>query len=174
MPPSGRQNASLMIVGLAPGKHGANRTGVPFTGDASGELLFTTLKKLSLTSKVIITNAVKCLPIRNKPNSAEIRNCQRYLIPEVTAHRHKSSAVFLALGRVAHEAVLRALGLTLAHYRFAHGACHKLPGAVILVDSYHCSRYNIQTRRLTPDMFEDAVVSAAEYSGLCGGNQDCQ
>ena len=165
VPASGNHNSPLMIVGLAPGRHGANRTGIPFTGDASGDLLFQTLEKLSLVDQVIITNAVKCLPVKNKPGNREITNCQRYLIPEINRHKEKPNAVFLALGRIAHNAILKALALTLANYPFGHGRYYLLSGAS-LVDSYHCSRYNTQTGRLTADMLENAVSRAAQLAGL--------
>ena len=155
-----------MIVGLAPGKHGANRTGIPFTGDASGDLLFQTLQKLDLVDRVVITNAVKCLPVQNKPSTIEINNCQRHLKPEISGHCEKSDATFLALGQVAHNALLKAFGYTLSHFPFGHGAEHKLPDHISLVDSYHCSRYNTQTKRLTPTMFEKVVGNAARLAGI--------
>ncbi len=163
---SGDGNAPLMIVGLAPGMHGANRTGIPFTGDASGELLFRTLSKLELTQKVQITNAVKCLPLKNRPSHDEITNCQCHLRLEVDTHTMKEHAVFLALGRVAHNAVLKARDLTMSHYPFVHGRHHLLMGGAWLVDSYHCSRYNTQTGRLTAEMFELVVAAAAERCGI--------
>ncbi len=165
VPASGNHNSPLMIVGLAPGRHGANRTGIPFTGDASGDLLFQTLDKLSLVNQVIITNAVKCLPVKNRPGNREITNCQRYLIPEINRHKEKPNAVFLALGRIAHDAILKAMALTLANYPFGHGRYYLLSG-VSLVDSYHCSRYNTQTGRLTAHMLENAVSRAAQLAGL--------
>ena len=165
VPASGNHDSPLMIVGLAPGKHGANRTGIPFTGDASGDLLFQTLEILSLVDQVIITNAVKCLPLKNKPGNMEITNCQRYLIPEIIRHKEKPNAVFLALGRIAHNAILKAMALTLANYPFGHGRYYSLSCAS-LVDSYHCSRYNTQTGRLTADMLENAVSRAAQLAGL--------
>lgn len=165
VPASGDPEAPLMIVGLAPGKHGANRTGIPFTGDASGELLFLTLRKLDLVNQVSITNAVKCLPVQNKPSTTEINNCQRHLKPEVASHGKKSCAVFLALGQVAHNALLKASVHTLSHFPFSHGAEHQLSPHVTLVDSYHCSRYNTQTKRLTPNMFERVVARAAQLAG---------
>lgn len=166
VPASGNKNASLMIVGLAPGKHGANRTGIPFTGDASGDLLFQTLQKLDLIDRVMITNAVKCMPVQNKPSMVEINNCQRHLKPEVLDHCEQSQAAFLALGQVAHNALLKAFGYTLSHYPFAHGTQHKLSDHVSLVDSYHCSRYNTQTKRLTPTMLERVIAKAAITAGI--------
>jgi uracil-DNA glycosylase family 4 len=155
----------LLIVGLAPGLHGANRTGRPFTGDHAGILLFETLHAFGLASQATsvsadddlqligcrITNAVKCLPPANKPEGAEIRQCNHFIASEIAAL--PANLALLALGKIAHEAVLRARELKSAAYPFAHGAVHVLPGGQRLYDSYHCSRYNTQTRRLTPDMF---------------------
>ncbi len=155
----------LLIVGLAPGMHGANRTGRPFTGDHAGILLYDTLHAYGFASQRTsvsaddglqlhgcrITNAVKCLPPANKPEGAEIRQCNHFIASEIAALPH--DLALLALGKIAHDAVLMALGLKAAAYRFAHGAMHALPGGQRLYDSYHCSRYNTQTRRLTPDMF---------------------
>ena len=155
----------LLIVGLAPGMHGANRTGRPFTGDHAGILLYDTLHAYGFASQPIsvsaddglqlhgcrITNAVKCLPPANKPEGAEIRQCNHFIASEIAVLPH--DLALLALGKIAHDAVLMALGLKAAAYRFAHGAMHALPGGQRLYDSYHCSRYNTQTRRLTPDMF---------------------
>ena len=155
----------LLIVGLAPGMHGANRTGRPFTGDHAGILLYDTLHAYGFASQPTsvsaddglqlhgcrITNAVKCLPPANKPEGAEIRQCNHFIASEIAALPH--DLALLALGKIAHDAVLMALGLKAAAYRFAHGAMHALPGGQRLYDSYHCSRYNTQTRRLTPDMF---------------------
>lgn len=169
VPPFGATDARLLIVGLAPGMHGANRTGRPFTGDHAGLLLYETLHRYGFSSQpeglspddglvlrdCRITNAVKCLPPQNKPTPAEVRTCNVYLEQEIAGMR-RGSAV-LALGRIAHEAVLRAAGLKAADRAFAHGARHELPGGLALFDSYHCSRYNTQTRRLTPDMFRDVL-----------------
>lgn len=155
----------LLIVGLAPGMHGANRTGRPFTGDHAGILLYDTLHAYGFASQPTsvsaddglqlhgcrITNAVKCLPPANKPEGAEIRQCNHFIASEIAALPH--DLALLALGKIAHDAVLMALGLKAGAYRFAHGAMHALPGGQRLYDSYHCSRYNTQTRRLTPDMF---------------------
>ena len=170
----GDPDARLIVVGLAPGMHGANRSGRPFTGDYAGILLYRTLHKYgfgSLPESVSrddglmlldcrITNAVKCLPPANKPLPAEIRQCNRYLQAELSAVPQGS--VFLALGRIAHEAVLRALELKPATFTFRHGAEYRLPGGQLLLDSYHCSRYNTQTRRLTTAMFEQVVGRAKE------------
>ncbi len=172
MPPFGAAAARLLIVGLAPGRHGANATGRPFTGDFAGLLLYRTLHELGLSSapesasvddglELIacrITNAVKCLPPQNKPTTAEVNTCNTYLAAELESL--PSGAVVLALGTVAHRAVLRATGFRQADRPFAHGAVHRLGEDRWLVDSYHCSRYNTQTRRLTPEMFRAALLEA--------------
>jgi uracil-DNA glycosylase family 4 len=167
VPPYGDPEARLLIVGLAPGMHGANRTGRPFTGDYAGVLLYETLHCFGLSSSSVslsvddglqlngcrITNAVKCLPPENKPETDEIRTCNRFLAEEL--HNAPEVRIVLALGNVAHKAVLMALGLKQASYAFGHGNRHVLPDGRILVDSYHCSRYNTQTRRLTTEGFHD-------------------
>jgi uracil-DNA glycosylase family 4 len=169
----GDKHARLLTVGLAPGMHGANRTGRPFTGDTAGILLYRTLHKFGFSTKAVatsrrdglklkncrITNAVKCLPPENKPTPAEAKTCRRYLESELAAL--KQGSVVLALGTVAHQSVLRAFSLKLAAYPFRHGGCYELPNGLRLLSSYHCSRYNTQTRRLTPAMFE-AVVGEAK------------
>lgn len=166
VPPFGADSPRLLIVGLAPGLHGANRSGRPFTGDHAGILLYETLHAFGFASRprsvaaddgleligCRITNAVKCLPPANKPETAEVRQCNRYLRAELSALRPGSA--LLALGSVAHAAVLMALGLKAKSLAFGHGAVHELPSGLRLYDSYHCSRYNTQTRRLTPDMFQ--------------------
>ena len=166
VPPFGDAAPRLLIVGLAPGMHGANRSGRPFTGDYAGVLLYETLHKFGYASAPTsislddgltltgcrITNAVKCLPPANKPEPAEIRQCNAFLAAEIAALPEHAS--ILALGQIAHQAVLRALGLKLKDYPFAHASDYRLPGGRRLVSSYHCSRYNTQTRRLTPEMFE--------------------
>jgi uracil-DNA glycosylase family 4 len=163
--PFGDPEARLLIVGLAPGMHGANATGRPFTGDYAGILLYRTLFEFGFSNgpeslsgddglelhDCRITNAVKCLPPQNKPLPAEIRQCNPYLGNELA--RLPRGAVILALGRIAHEAVVRALGLRSAAHRFEHGRVHHLADGRMLVDCYHCSRYNTQTRRLTGEMF---------------------
>ncbi|PTN12371.1 uracil-DNA glycosylase [Nitrosomonas aestuarii] len=173
----GDSHAKLLIVGLAPGMHGANRTGRPFTGDFAGVLLYQTLYKFGFAnhdesisqqdnlqlSNCSITNAVKCLPPQNKPNPEEIRQCNHYLKMEVNAFMDRGGEVLLALGAIAHRAVLRSLDLRLKDYPFAHGAEYLLPnhsamGPVKLYDSYHCSRYNTQTKRLTAAMFEEVFA----------------
>ncbi len=173
VPPFGDPDARLLIVGLAPGMHGANRTGRPFTGDHAGILLYGTLFKYGLASaptaiaaddglKLIgarITNSVKCLPPGNKPLPLEIKACNAYLRAELAQSRE--ARVILALGAVAHAAVLRACDLPASQYRFAHAAEHTLSDGRVLLNSYHCSRYNTQTRRLTASMFE-AIIERAQ------------
>lgn len=177
VPPFGPRAAALLIVGLAPGMHGANRSGRPFTGDHAGILLYETLYRLGLASgpasvtrddglRLIgcrITNAVKCLPPANKPTPAEVRTCRRWLAAELEEGRPR---VMLALGRIAHDGVLDALGLRRRAHPFGHGAEHELGGQGTLVDSYHCSRYNTQTRRLTPEMFLAVMMRAAALAGV--------
>jgi uracil-DNA glycosylase family 4 len=174
VPPFGDPRARLLVVGLAPGMHGANRTGRPFTGDFAGILLYQTLHKFGFgsapcsrsaeddlaLSDARITNAVKCLPPANKPLPAEIKLCNDYLQTELRESRDLE--VVLALGAIAHAAVLRALALPAKAARFAHGAEHALPTGAVLLDSYHCSRYNTQTRRLTTPMFEAILARARE------------
>ncbi|HET7921177.1 MAG TPA: uracil-DNA glycosylase [Gammaproteobacteria bacterium] len=174
VPPFGDPDARLLIVGLAPGMHGANATGRPFTGDYAGILLYRTLHRFGFASapesvsardglKLVncrITNAVKCLPPANKPVGAEIANCNRFLKAELAALPDR--AVILALGRIAHEAVLRACDLKLREFTFGHAAEHGLPDGRLLLDSYHCSRYNTQTRRLTEAMFVSVVEKAQQ------------
>ncbi|MCB1645976.1 MAG: hypothetical protein KDI36_11005 [Pseudomonadales bacterium] len=152
MPACGPVDARLLIVGLAPGLHGANRTGVPFTGDASGDWLFAALEQFQLTSQCRITNAVKCLPPANLPNKTELRRCSAYLQEEILRHQQNPGPVLVVLGGVAHKAVLRAMGHTAGDFPFYHGASTELGGMKIFA-SYHCSRYNTQTGRLTRDMF---------------------
>jgi uracil-DNA glycosylase family 4 len=175
--PFGDPQARLIIVGLAPGKHGANRTGRPFTGDHAGILLYETLFKQGLASAPIsrsaddelrlldarITNAVKCLPPENKPLPAEIKTCNQYLSAELA--QSKAARVMLALGAIAHLSVLRAYGLAPGKYKFAHAAEHDIGEGRVLIDSYHCSRYNTQTRRLTTPMFEAVVERARHLTG---------
>ena len=163
VPGSGADSSSLMIIGLAPGMHGANRSGVPFVGDSSGNLLGEVLKASGLAGRVKITNAVKCLPIKNLPSSREVKNCSRFLIREIEAHQLNTSPVLLLLGGVAHRATISALGGKQSDYPFAHGAIHAMD-EVTLVDSYHCSRYNTQTGRLTYQMFLDVVTAAGNMA----------
>lgn len=172
VPAFGDTSPKLLIIGLAPGMHGANRTGRPFTGDFAGILLYRTLHKFGLASGdesisaddglrltgCRITNAVKCLPPENKPEPGEIRQCNGYLAAEIAGFAKEGGTALLALGTVAHKAALMALGFKPTVYAFGHGAIHALSNAstrgVTLYDSYHCSRYNTQTKRLTTAMFE--------------------
>jgi len=171
VPAFGDENASLLIVGLAPGMHGANATGRPFTGDHAGLLLYETLYKYGFSSdkeslagddlKLInarITNAVKCLPPQNKPIGSEINTCNIWLQQELNLL--PNNYVIVALGAIAHKAVIKALELKQSDYKFGHAAEHQLDRGV-LIDSYHCSRYNTQTKRLTTKMFE-AVFKRAK------------
>lgn len=165
--PFGDINARLLIVGLAPGMHGANATGRPFTGDYAGLLLYEALYEfgysncpvsesqydgLTLTNSRI-SNAVKCLPPQNKPTGEEINQCNHFLAAELATL--PQGAVILALGTVAHQAVLKALGLKANSAKFAHNVQHELPNGLVLVDSYHTSRYNVQTKRLTKAGFTE-------------------
>ena len=164
--PFGDPEARLLVVGLAPGMHGANATGRPFTGDHAGLLLYRTLFELGFANRPVaehrddglllhgcrITNAVKCLPPQNKPTGAEVNACNPFLAAEIDGL--PVGAVIIALGAIAHNAVLKACGLRPAVHRFAHAAEHGLPHQRVLIDSYHCSRYNTQTRRLTDSMFQ--------------------
>ena len=179
VPAFGDPAPDLLIVGLAPGMHGANRSGRPFTGDHAGVLLYETLHRFGYASApqsisvndgltlsgCRITNAVKCLPPANKPEPGEIRECNRFLAAEIAAL--PAHASILALGQIAHQAVLRALGLKLKDHPFAHASDYRLPGGRRLVSSYHCSRYNTQTRRLTPEMF------AAVFTLIQSENRSC-
>ncbi len=184
VPSFGNPRAAILVVGLAPGLKGANRTGRPFTGDYAGDLLYATLKKFGLArgtyragredaawvpddlelTGVRLTNAVRCLPPENKPLPAEAAACRPFLKAEIDAM--ENLRVVLALGRVAHDAALAALGLKASSAKFAHGALHALPGGrLLLADSYHCSRYNTNTRRLTPEMFEAVFAAIAPRAG---------
>ena len=182
VPAFGDRRARLLIVGLAPGMHGANRTGRPFTGDHAGLLLYQTLHKFGLASGPTsiaaddglellgarITNSVKCLPPANKPLPLEIKACNDFLHAEL-AQSH-DVRVILALGAIAHTAVLRAIELPNSAHRFAHAAEHAVGGGRVLLDSYHCSRYNTQTRRLTTPMFEAVIGRARDlaFGALAG------
>ncbi|MDG2244067.1 MAG: uracil-DNA glycosylase [Rhodospirillaceae bacterium] len=166
VPAFGSKDCTLLVVGLAPGLQGANRTGRPFTGDYAGDLLYPTLLKFGWATgtygqspddglemkKCRITNAVRCVPPKNKPIGAEQKNCRSFLIDEF--YNLPKLKTILALGRIAHDAVITTLGLKKSDYSFAHAAQHALPDGRTLADSYHCSRYNLNTRRLTPEMFE--------------------
>ncbi len=177
VPPFGETSARLVIVGLAPGMHGANASGRPFTGDHAGILLYETLHAYGFASRATatargdglrltgcrITNAVKCLPPDNKPLPAEVRTCNGFLAADLRTV--PEGGAILALGRIAHDATLRALGQRASALAFAHGARHALPGRRLLVDSYHCSRYNTNTGRLTPAMFRAAFDAVAAHLG---------
>ena len=167
----------LLIVGLAPGMHGANNTGRPFTGDHAGILLYKTLYKYGFSNnpnsfqndnlklnRCRITNAVKCLPPENKPTTTEINNCNNFLKEEI--NDLKKGSVVLALGMIAHNAILKSQGLIKSNYKFTHGGRHLLPNELILYDSYHCSRYNTQTKRLTEAMFFDVFLMINKERGL--------
>jgi len=169
----GDPDAELAIVGLAPGLQGANRTGRPFTGDFAGVLLYETLQRhgfargqygahakdgLELTGAIIV-NAVRCVPPQNKPTPEEIRTCRRFLEAPLAALPRLRLVV--ALGQIAHQSAVKALGGKLPKARFGHGAEHVLPSGLTLIDSYHCSRYNQNTRVLTPEMFDAVFARAA-------------
>lgn len=171
VPPFGDKNSKLLIVGLAPGMHGANATGRPFTGDHAGILLYQTLFDFGFATKnesastsdglelvnCKITNAVKCLPPGNKPVGAEVNECNKYLSNEL--NKLKTGSIVLSLGLLSHKAVIKALGLKQSDFKFIHGARYTLNSKLSLVDSYHCSRYNTNTRRLTAAMFRDVFKS---------------
>lgn len=184
VPSFGSENARFLVVGLAPGMHGANRTGRPFTGDFAGNLLYSTLHKFGFSSRsepldaennpnplltlrdCRITNAVRCLPPLNKPELSEVMQCNVYLKDELK--RLPQGAAVLALGTVAHAAVIRALELSDRklsgmNIKFSHGAHHILPNGLHLYDSYHCSRYNTQTGRLNEDMFHAIFRDIRKY-----------
>jgi uracil-DNA glycosylase family 4 len=176
VPSFGDANAQLLIVGLAPGVQGANRTGRPFTGDFAGDLLYGTLLKFGFAEgefradpadglrlrRVMITNAVRCVPPQNKPLPAEIKTCSQFLRLRIDAlHRLKA---IVALGRIAHDSVLTALGARRAAHPFGHGAQHGVAD-LRLFDSYHCSRYNTNTRVLTPAMFEEVFAAVRGFLG---------
>ena len=179
--PFGDADAHLLIVGLAPGMHGANATGRPFTGDHAGILLYQTLFDFSFSNQpesvslddglqlfdCRITNAVKCLPPQNKPLLDEVKNCNDFLRAELDGLPR--SSVIIALGKLAHDAVLRSMGMRLSACRFAHAGIHRIAEGRLLIDSYHCSRYNTQTRRLTPAMFSDVFRLAREALDKRGG-----
>ncbi len=172
--PFGAEQPHLLIVGLAPGMHGANATGRPFTGDYAGLLLYQALYDFGYSNQPTstalgdglelynarITNAVKCLPPQNKPIGAEIKQCNAYLAAELQALAQ--TAVILVLGNIAHQAVLKAYNLKLNSARFAHNSVFSLPDGRYLVSSYHCSRYNVQTNRLTKAMFNEVFATIQE------------
>jgi uracil-DNA glycosylase family 4 len=177
VPPFGDRGAELLIVGLAPGLRGANRTGRPFTGDYAGDLLYATLAKFGLAAgtyaahrddglaltRTRITNAVRCVPPQNKPDPAEIAACRPFLAAEMASLPNLRAVV--ALGSIAHNAVLATKSLRRAPYPFAHAALHELPDGILLADSYHCSRLNTNTGRLTPAMFEAVFEAVVERLG---------
>jgi uracil-DNA glycosylase len=171
----GDREARLLIVGLAPGLRGANRTGRPFTGDYAGVLLYETLLAHGFAKGVYdvrpddgltltdcrISNAVRCVPRANKPEPLEIATCRSFL-SRTLADMERLAAI-VALGRIAHDSVLRALGCKLSAYPFRHGAIHRLPQPLSLFDSYHCSRYNTNTGQLTPEMFASVFAAVRNF-----------
>jgi uracil-DNA glycosylase family 4 len=173
----GSNEARLLVVGLAPGLQGANRTGRPFTGDYAGDLLYATLAKYGFSRgnyaarrddglelvDCRITNAVRCVPPQNKPTGVEARQCRRFLAAEIAGMTNLSAV--MALGRIAHDNVLAALDLPRAVHGFGHNARHDIGGGRVLFDSYHCSRYNTNTGRLTTEMFEDVFNSIRRHLG---------
>lgn len=177
VPSFGSDDARLLIVGLAPGLRGANRTGRPFTGDYAGELLYRTLIEAGFAvgdylakpddglrlKGCMITNAVRCVPPENKPSPDEISACRPFLEARIAAL--PSLAAILALGRIAHDQTLSALGLRRSAYPFAHGTRHQLAPGLALFDSFHCSRYNTQTRRLTAEMFRAVIEDIRRHLG---------
>lgn len=174
VPSFGPSDARLLIVGLAPGLRGANRTGRPFTGDYAGELLYQTLLDFGFATgrfearpddslvltQARITNAVRCVPPENKPTTDEMKTCRPFLSGTLAALPRLAAVV--ALGKIAHDQVVAAHGLRLSHYKFAHGARHAL-GPITLFDSYHCSRYNTNTGVLTPEMFRAVFASVRRF-----------
>jgi uracil-DNA glycosylase family 4 len=178
VPPFGAAKPKLLIVGLAPGLHGANATGRPFTGDFAGILLYNSLYAYGFSNKAVavsmgdglvlkhcrITNAVKCLPPENKPTGEEITACNAYLVNELKII--KPGGAILALGGIAHQSVLKALDLKKSAYPFAHGKHYLLPNGVSLFTSYHCSRYNTQTKRLTEKMFQQVFAQIKTHLAL--------
>jgi len=174
VPPFGDIRAKFLIVGLAPGMHGANRTGRPFTGDHAGILLYEMLHEFGFStqaesisaddplvlSNCRITNAVKCLPPDNKPIGAEINECNQFLANEIEAM--PTGSLLFALGGIAHRAIIKAVGGRQADYKFGHAAEHDVEGRFTMLDSYHCSRYNTNTGRLTTEMFRAVFARARE------------
>lgn len=166
----GSLDAQILVVGLAPGLNGANQTNRPFTNDYAGDVLYPTLKKFGFAEgdyqkkkddgfcliNVRVTNAVRCVPPQNKVTGDETKTCGQYLIQEIK--NMPKLKIILSLGAVSHNAVLKALGCKLSAYHFAHGAVHYLNNGLILVDSYHTSRYNINTGVLTAKMFEEIIM----------------
>ncbi len=176
VPSFGDQSARLLVVGLAPGVRGANRTGRPFTGDWAGDLLYPTLAKFKFTEGTfeahaddglrlidcMVTNAVRCVPPENKPTGAEVNTCRAFLSARIA--QLKELSVIITLGKIAHDSTVRALGGRVAEHPFGHGATSQI-GALTLIASYHCSRYNTNTKRLTEEMFEAIFASARQLLG---------
>ena len=174
----GPLTAPILLVGLAPGLKGANRTGRPFTGDFAGDLLFATLDRFGLSTGtydarpdddveltgIRIVNSVRCVPPANKPTGGEINTCRPFLAQDIAAMPQLKAVI--TLGRIAHSSALKALGLKERDYPFGHAAEYAITGGRTLIASYHCSKYNTQTRRLTPDMFHRVFERAVEASGL--------
>ena len=179
----GDESARLLIVGLAPGVRGANRTGRPFTGDFAGELLYGTLIEFGFATGTyradpndgltlvdcMITNAVRCVPPQNKPLPDEIATCRRFLEGRIATLDRLEAVV--ALGRIAHDSLLTALGVRRSAYPFAHGAHHVIRPCLDLFDSYHCSRYNTNTGKLTPQMFKAVFQSVRSHLGGPGAKR---
>ena len=174
VPSFGDPQAALLVVGLAPGLTGANRTGRPFTGDWAGDLLYATLEKFGFTEgtydrhiddglklkNAMITNAVRCVPPQNKPVGAEINRCRSFLEARISALPRLK--VLLCLGKISHDSTVRALGAKLKDHPFGHASCYEI-GGIKLLSSYHCSRYNTNTNRLTEAMFEDVFATARKF-----------
>ena len=177
VPSFGTDDVSLLIVGLAPGLKGANRTGRPFTGDYAGDLLYPTLLAFDFAKGQYgervddglslidcrITNAVRCVPPQNKPTGIEVKTCRDFLVNEIKSL--DSLRVILSLGVVAHNAVMSSFGEKLSARKFQHCAVHSLPNEITVIDSYHCSRYNTNTGRLTPKMFNDVFKKVRGFVG---------
>ncbi len=175
VPSFGPIDAEILILGLAPGLKGANATGRPFTGDFAGQVLYQALTKFGFCNgqydghaqdgltlnKVRIANAVRCVPPQNKPVASEIAACRNYLTTELL--KMKKLKVIFTLGRIAHDTTLHHFKLRKSNYPFSHGSSYRLPSGIMLVSSYHCSRYNIQTNRLTQQMFDKVVSSLASH-----------
>lgn len=175
VPSFGAENASLLIVGLAPGLKGANQTGRPFTGDYAGDLLYATLLKYGFATgkylatpddglklkKAMITNAVRCVPPQNKPIGEEIKTCRTFLRNRID--QLPNLKLMIVLGRIAHESVVATVGGKQKDFKFSHGGLHDLPTGHKMLDSYHCSRYNTNTGRLTTEMFENVFETAKTF-----------
>jgi uracil-DNA glycosylase family 4 len=171
----GSINSRLLVVGLAPGLKGANKTGRPFTGDHAGMLLYNSLIKYKLASGIYnenindglnmintrITNSVRCVPPNNKPETLEKKACRKFLASEI--HNMKNLKIILALGIIAHEELLKIFNTKLSLFKFRHGNIHHIKKNILLFNSYHCSRYNTQTKRLTTEMFEEVILSISKH-----------